>query len=119
LLVGLVIFAVAYLGIALTQSLALIAGLFVSYGLYQGIFRAVGKALAADFVPEELRASGIGWYNATVGLLQLVASLVAGALWDLLGHAAAFYYGAAFAGVGIVALLLLVPGWPGRRVAAA
>jgi hypothetical protein len=34
----------------------------------------VGKALAADFVPERLRASGLGWYNAkAVGWFGLVA----------------------------------------------
>src|ERR1035441_1873299 len=82
LLVSLFVFLVAYLGFALTQNIVLIAALFVFYGLYQGIFRAVGKAFAADFVPEHLRASGIGWYSTTVGLLQLVASLVAGLLWD-------------------------------------
>ena len=108
LLASFIIFLVAYLGFALTQSLLLIAALFVFYGLYQGIFRAVGKALAADFVPERLRASGVGWYSTTVGLLQLVASVVAGLLWDRIGHAAVFYYGAAFAVVGSIALGLLV-----------
>jgi MFS family permease len=78
--------------------------------MYQGIFRAVGKALAADFVPEHLRASGVGWYSTTVGLLQLVASVVAGSLWDRIGHAAVFYYGAVFAVVGSIALSVLVPG---------
>jgi MFS family permease len=78
--------------------------------LYQGIFRAVGKAFASDFVPEHLRASGVGWYSTTVGLLQLVASIVAGLLWDRIGHAAVFYYGAAFAVVGSIGLLLLIPG---------
>jgi hypothetical protein len=39
-------------------------------------------------VPEHLRASGVGWYSTTVGLLQLVASVVAGMLWDRIGHAA-------------------------------
>ena len=58
---------------------------------------------------DRLRASGIGWYNATVGLLQLVASVVAGLLWDQVGHAAVFYYGAFFAAVGTVALVLLIP----------
>lgn len=103
------IFLIAYLGFALTQNLLLIAALFVFYGLYQGIFRTVGKALAADFVPERLRASGVGWYSTTVGLLQLVA-LVAGMLWDRVGHAAVFYYGATFAAVGSVGLLALVKG---------
>jgi MFS family permease len=42
-------------------------------------------------------------------LLQLVASLVAGMLWDRIGHPAVFYYGAVFAVVGIVALIALIP----------
>jgi MFS family permease len=109
LLASFVIFLVAYLGFALTQNIVLIAALFVFYGLYQGIFRTVGKALASDFVPEHLRASGVGWYSTTIGLLQLVASIVAGLLWDRIGHAAVFYYGAAFAVVGSIGLLLLIP----------
>ena len=109
LLASFLIFLIAYLGFALTQNVFLIAGLFVFYGLYEGIFRAVGKAYAADFVPEHLRASGIGWYSTTVGLLQLVASVVAGLLWDRIGHTAVFYYGAVFAAVGSFGLFLLVP----------
>ena len=109
LLASFVIFLIAYLGFALTQNVLLIAALFVFYGLYQGIFRAVGKAFAADFVPEHLRASGVGWYNTTIGLLQLLASIVAGLLWDQIGHTAVFYYGAAFAVVGCIGLLLLIP----------
>jgi MFS family permease len=70
--------------------------------------RAVGKALATDLVPQNLRASGIGWYSTTVGLLQLVASIVAGVLWDKVGHNAVFLYGAIFAIIGTIALLLLV-----------
>jgi len=103
------IFLLAYLGFAITATFAVIAAMFVLYGLYQGIFRAVGKAYASDFVPEPLRASGIGWYSTTVGLLQLIASLVAGILWDRVGHPAVFYYGAVFALVGLVALIALIP----------
>ena len=109
LLLSFLIFFVAYLGFALTRNVALIAVLFAGYGLYQGIFRSVGKALATDFVPAQLRASGVGWYNTTVGLVGLVASVVAGVLWDHVGHAAVFFYGAAFAAVGSVALLALLP----------
>ena len=109
LLLAFLVFFVAYLGFALTRSVALIAVLFACYGLYQGIFRSVGKALATDFVPEQLRASGVGWYNTTVGLLGLVASIVAGLLWDHVGHAAVFFYGAVFAVVGSVALVVLLP----------
>jgi len=118
LLVSFVIFFVAYLGFALTENVILIAALFIFYGLYQGIFRTVGKALATDFVPERVRASGVGWYNTTVGLLGLVASIAAGLLWDHVAHGAVFLYGAVFAVVGSLALLVVLPakrGDPGRR----
>jgi MFS family permease len=109
LLISFVIFMVTYVGFARAQSVLTFAALFIFYGLYQGIFRAVGKAFASDFVPENLRASGVGWYSSTVGLLELVASVVAGLLWDRVGHAAVFYYGAAFALAGSFGLLLLIP----------
>jgi MFS family permease len=69
------IFAAAYLGFAVSQDVPFATMLFVLYGLHQGIFRALGKALASDLVPEHLRASGLGWYSATIGSLQLVASI--------------------------------------------
>lgn len=108
LLASYVVFFVAYLGFAVTRNVFVIAALFIIYGLYQGVFRAVGKALASDLVPEQLRASGNGWYNSTVGILQLVSSVVAGLLWDHIGHAAVFHFGAAFAVIGSIGLLLLV-----------
>jgi len=116
LLASFVIFAMAYLGFALTRNMLLIAALFVFYGLYSGIFRAVGKAFASDFVAPQLRASGVGWYSSTVGLLQLVASVVAGLLWDRFDHVIVFYYGAAFAVVGSVTLLALIPRKHDRQI---
>jgi MFS family permease len=116
LLASFFVFMIAYLGFALTRNIYAIGLLFVFYGLYQGIFRSVGKAFASDLVPEHLRASGIGWYSATVGLLELTASIVAGMLWDRVGHEAVFIYGAVFAVVGSAALLVLVPSPLAARV---
>ena len=109
LLTAFTVFLLTYLGFALTANIVVIGALFVLYGLYQGMFRAVGKALAADLVPQELRSSGVGWYSTTVGLLQLVANVVAGLLWDRIGHPAVFYFGAIFAVAGALALVILVP----------
>lgn len=109
LLVALVVFWAAYVGFAMATGIAVIAVLFAFYGGYQGIFRAVGKALASDFAPEHLRASGIGWYNATIGFTQLGASIGAGLLWDHVGHRAVFLTGACFAMVGAVAFAAMIP----------
>ncbi len=107
LLASFFIFFVTYLGFALTSNIYLIGFLFILYGLYQGIFRAVGKAYATDFVPQHLRASGVGWYSMVVGLCGLFASVVAGQLWDRINHPAVFFYGAFFAVVGSLGLQFL------------
>jgi MFS family permease len=109
LMIAFIIFFITYLGFGLTQNIIVISVLFIFYGLYQGIFRSVGKALAIDLVPDHLHASGIGWYSATIGLLQLFASIVAGLLWDHIGHAAVFLYGASFAVIGSILLVGLIP----------
>jgi len=104
---GFVTCAITYLGFARTSNTVLVGALFLLYGSFQGVFRAVGKAFASDFVPEELRASAVGWYSATVGFAGLIASIVACRLWDVVGPAAVFYFGALTAIAGGLALVVL------------
>lgn len=107
LLSGFFIFFITALGFAITKNVLMIGSFFALYGLYQGIFRSVGKAFATDFAPPSMRASGVGWYNAVVGLSGLVASILAGLLWDKVGHSAVFFYAAILAGLGSISLLFL------------
>jgi MFS family permease len=109
LLISFIVFLITYLGFAFSSDILLTGFLFVFYGLFQGIFRASGKSYAADFVPSHLRASGIGWYSTAVGLSGLVASIIAGGLWDKVSHTSVFVYGSALSVVGIVFLVALVP----------
>ena len=60
-------------------------------------------------MPRPLRASGVGLYGAIVGLSALLASVVGGQLWDRLGPAATFAYGAACALLGAAVLVAAVP----------
>ena len=108
LIASFVLFFVSYLGFALTGNVAAVAALFALYGVFQGIFRSVGKAFATDLVPESLHATGIGFYSTVVGLMGLVSSLIAGLLWDRIGHAAVFFFGAASALAGLVAAMTLL-----------
>lgn len=108
LLTAFVLFFLVCLGFATSKSIVVLGFLFLLYGGFQGIFRAVGKSYATDFVGQEHRASAVGWYSTVVGLSSLVASVIAGWLWVTVSPSAAFFYGALCACVGIVALLTLL-----------
>ncbi len=114
LMVALAVFVITYVGFAAGEGVVVAGLLLVLFGVYQGVFRAVGKALAADLSPEPVRATGLGVYSATVGLTGLVASVAGGQLWDRIDPAAAFWYGAAVGVVGLAALGILVPHPLGR-----
>lgn len=109
LLTSFIVFIVSLIGFAITRNFIIIAVLFALYGAFQGIFRAVGKAYAADFVPENLRASGVGWFNMVVGLSGLVSGLTAGQIYDRVGHSSVFAIAAVFVALGSITLLFFNP----------
>lgn len=108
LLVAFIVFFLSYLGFATGTNKVELGFLFVLYGIYSGIFRAVGKSFASDFVGGELRATAIGIYSTVIGITTLIASIVAGQLWVLVNPSAAFFYGTFFSFFGIIALLTLI-----------
>lgn len=108
-LAGLAIFVLAYIGFGVTSQSSLIALLFALYGAYQGVFRSVGKTMATDLAPNNLRATSVGLYSSVVGMASLIASLVGGELWQSVGPTATFAYGAVMAALGAVVLAIRVP----------
>jgi len=74
------------------------------WGLHMGLTQGVLTAMVADAAPEHLRGSAFGFFNLASGLALLIASVLAGWLWDRFGAAWTFGAGAAFC---IVVLLLL------------
>lgn len=106
LIAGYAIFALVYLGFALAPN-ALVAGaLFVVYGLYYALTDGVARALIADLVPPELRATAMGTFSTATGLALLPASVVAGLLWQGVAPWAPFVYGAALAAFAALLLAL-------------
>jgi MFS family permease len=61
--------------------------------------------LVADSAPEELLGTGFGIFNLVSGGALLLASVIAGSLWNSLGPPATFLAGAAFAAMATIALL--------------
>ncbi len=101
------LYAATYAGFALAGGAAAVLPLWLLYGAYYGVNEAVGRALVADLAPPALRATGFGITNAVTGLAILPASIVAGLLWEGVGPAAPFWFGAACAlgGLGLLAFV--------------
>lgn len=110
---GWLVYAAIYLGFALAQSGWQIWVLYVVYGLYYGMAYGTSKAMIADLVPDTLRGTAYGTYNAILGIIDLPASLIAGLLWQGAGAWQGFGAPAPFYFGGVMALLaaLLMAFW--------
>lgn len=108
IIVGWMVFALTYTGLALATCLWQIWLLFGVYGVYYGMAEGVSRALVADMVVVERRGTAYGWYHAVVGIIALPSSVIAGALWQMVSPAATFYFGAALAVVAALALLVFI-----------
>jgi MFS family permease len=108
---GWLVYAAIYLGFAFAQAAWQVWALYVVYGLYYGMAFGTANALVADLVPENLRGTAYGTYNAVIGVLAFPASLIAGLLWQGLGAwkgfgpSAPFFFGGSLA---LIAALLMI-----------
>jgi MFS family permease len=79
------------------------------WGLHMGITQGLLSALVADQAPAHLRATALGVFNFASGFGLLLASLVAGLLWEQIGPPASFIAGAIFTAAGLS--ILFVTRW--------
>jgi MFS family permease len=111
---GWVVYALVYLGFAVSTSLAALLAWFLVYGIYFGCAEGTEKALVADLAPPSVRGTAFGVYTAVQSLGVLIASLLFGVLWTFSGPRVAFLVGAALAILATGALFALVSE-PARR----
>ena len=75
------------------------------WGLHMGLTQGLLSKLVADAAPTELRGTAFGIFNLFTGVAALLASLIAGALWNWYGPSATFLASAAFASVAALGLV--------------
>ncbi len=76
------------------------------WGLHMGLTQGLLAALVAAAAPADLRGTAFGVFNLVCGVAMLVASGLAGWLWQAFGPALTFYAGAGFAAVSWIGLAL-------------
>ncbi len=106
LLSGISILIVADLALAFFEGMG---GVFIGiafWGLHMALTQGLMAKLVADNAPFKLRGTAYGLFNLATGAAMLVASVLAGVLWDQFGASATFLVGASFASLAIVAVLI-------------
>jgi MFS family permease len=105
LIVGFAVLLAADVALAMSNAISGVALGVVLWGLHMGLTQGLLATLVADASPVELRGTAFGFFNLASGIAALVASVVAGALWDTIGPVGTFSAGAAFTGLALVGVL--------------
>jgi MFS family permease len=114
LALGLVVLIAADLVLATGEHWGAVLAGVALWGLHMGITQGLLAAMVAHAAPADLRGTAFGFFNLVSGLAMLLASLVAGLLWDRLGASFTFYAGAAFCAMALAGLALTVRRGRGR-----
>ncbi|MEZ4332237.1 MAG: MFS transporter [Myxococcota bacterium] len=109
LVAGLALLIVADLVLAAaTSAWHVLAGASL-WGLHMALTQGLLSKLVADTTPADLRGTAFGLFHLVSGGALLLASLVAGMLWQQLGPPATFLAGAGFAAIAAVGILAFAP----------
>jgi MFS family permease len=97
----------ADLGLAFATDVGWLAVGVALWGLHMGLTQGLLASLVADTSPAPIRGTAFGMFNLITGLATLVASVIAGALWDHIGPTGTFLAGAMFTAIALLTLLPL------------
>jgi MFS family permease len=105
LALGIVFLIVADLVLAFGTTIPFLILGVVIWGLHMGFTQGLLATLVTDSAPVDLRGTAFGVFNFASGIAMLVASVIAGALWDTFGPAATFAVGAVVTAVALAGLV--------------
>jgi MFS family permease len=106
---GLVVLIAADLALAMAGGWWALGAGVALWGLHMGMTQGLLAAMVAATAPADLRGTAFGFFNLLGGLALLVASVVAGLLWEVGGPTFTFLAGAGFAAVALLAITVHRP----------
>jgi MFS family permease len=102
---GFAILIVADLVLGLSVGLVGVTFGIILWGVHMGLTQGLLAALIADVAPVDLRGTAYGVFNLVGGVALLIASVLAGALWDAAGPDVTFLTGAGFTALALGGLV--------------
>lgn len=106
LAVGLIVLIVADVILAVSNHWSIVLLGVALWGLHMGMTQGLLAAMIADASPADLRGTAYGFFNLACGLALLLASTLAGIMWEQFGAPFTFYVGATCAACAIALIAL-------------
>jgi MFS family permease len=107
LLVGVGMLVLADVVLALASTIWIVMVGVALWGLHMGLTQGLLASMVTDTAPTALRGTAFGAFNLVSGIAMLVASVLAGLLWDRFGATGTFTAGAIFSLIALVGLSLV------------
>jgi MFS family permease len=109
LALGMLFLALACLAMAMATYYWLLFFGIVLWGLHMGFSQGILASMVADTANESFRGTAFGVFNLVSGLGLLLASVIAGGLWDYINPSASFIFGAGISILSIPVIMRLSP----------
>ena len=104
LVLGLLVLIAADLVLAYSNHWSMVLLGVILWGLHMGMTQGLLATMVADTAPADLRGTAYGFFNLMSGIAMLIASVVAGLLWDQFGADYTFYAGALFCTIALLVI---------------
>ncbi|MBS0167511.1 MAG: MFS transporter [Nitrospira sp.] len=108
---GLIVLIAADIVLAINNHWGVVLLGVVLWGLHMGMTQGLLAAMIAGASPADLRGTAYGFFNLACGLALLIASALAGIVWEQFGARFTFYVGAICAAC-VIALVAFKEGQP-------
>ena len=104
--IGLILYAITCFGLLFTTNIILLFLFFGIYGAFNASTDGIQKAYTVDLLPQDLKGTGIGLLQTSVGFAGILGGLIAGYLYYA-GPTFAFIYGGIMTIIALILLLLM------------
>lgn len=104
LTIGFLVLVLADLTLAFGSNILAVSLGAALWGLHMGMTQGLLASLIADTAPADLCGTAFGMFNLVTGVATLLASVIAGVLWDFVGPTGTFIAGAVFAAIALLSV---------------
>ena len=105
LIIGFAVLVLADFILASSDQWSIVLLAVALWGIHMGLTQGLLAVMVAARAPADLRGTAYGFFNLVSGVAMLIASGMAGLVWDYWGAACTFYMGAIASLLGILGLL--------------